>query len=162
MNAKQGLALKHFAKIEEELSEELLKQVDLDVRVEVGAVAEQILWTSKQVDADLVVLGRRDSQQLLQKYLGNTATHIIQLAPCPVLIVPEGVEFSGFDRIAYGTNFESEDINAIDRVLTLAEKHKAKVYCVHIQKEGEKREFPSAKYPARGLSTRLDPPSPTF
>ena len=137
MNAKQDLALKHFAKVEEELSREFLQKVDLDVRVEVGAVAEQILWTSKEIHADLIVLGRRDGQQLLQRFLGNTATHIIQLAPCPVLIVPESVEFQGFNRIAYGTNFESEDIEAINHVLKIASQHQAKVFCVHVQQKGD-------------------------
>lgn len=135
MDAKQELALTHFASIENEISDEILDQIDLEVKIEVGPVADQILWISKDIEADLIILGRRKEGKLIQKFLGNTATHILQVASTPVLIVPESTTFQGFQRIAYGTSLGREDIKAIDRVLDLARQHEAKVHCVHIQQE---------------------------
>lgn len=143
MDEKEDLALEYFASIEQELSDELLKQVDLSFMIRVGSAADQILRVSEELSAELVVLGRKKGNPMAQQFWGNTATRIVQLISSPLLIVPQSAQYKGLKTIAYATNFESEDVQAIERVLKLANRHQATVHCVHIQKK--QQEVPSFK-----------------
>jgi nucleotide-binding universal stress UspA family protein len=61
--------------------------VDFDVVVEEGAPAEVILNTAARVQADLVVVSRRD-YHLLRGTLGSVSQRVLAYAPCPAAIVP--------------------------------------------------------------------------
>jgi nucleotide-binding universal stress UspA family protein len=52
-----------------------------------GKAAEAILKTAKQVDADLIVLGTRGLSEFKELLLGSVSHKVIQLSPCPCLVV---------------------------------------------------------------------------
>ncbi len=55
-------------------------------RVEIGSVKSQILWTAKELEVDLIVLGSH-SRYGLARLLGSTASAVLHGAPCDVLTV---------------------------------------------------------------------------
>jgi nucleotide-binding universal stress UspA family protein len=61
--------------------------VTFDVVVEEGGPAEVLLGTAGQVDADLVVVGRRDHAPM-RGTLGGTSQRVLAYAPCAAAIVP--------------------------------------------------------------------------
>ncbi len=52
----------------------------------VGEPAAELLETARELDADLVVLGRR-SRSLRRVVLGSVSAKVVQDAPCDVLVV---------------------------------------------------------------------------
>lgn len=52
-----------------------------------GEPAEALVACASQIDADLVVMGRRGLGELGALLLGSVSHKMIQLAPCPVLTV---------------------------------------------------------------------------
>jgi nucleotide-binding universal stress UspA family protein len=51
-----------------------------------GNPAEQIVLAARQGNYDLVVVGERPKHRLAARFLGSTAAHVIERAPCPVAI----------------------------------------------------------------------------
>jgi nucleotide-binding universal stress UspA family protein len=61
--------------------------VEFDKVLEEGGPAEVLLNTAAQVQADLVVVSRRD-HHLLRGTLGSVSQRVLAYAPCPAVIVP--------------------------------------------------------------------------
>ncbi|MEO0468480.1 MAG: universal stress protein [Bacteroidota bacterium] len=138
IEAKHDLALEYFATLEQAVSAELLANKTFDYQIKLGTVSEQILFTARKEKADLVVVGSHGSGgELGRNVFGSTATNIIQRAKMPVVVVPAEYNFTGIQKIAYATNFEQNDIRALDHVLEIAKESRARVYCVHIRRHND-------------------------
>jgi nucleotide-binding universal stress UspA family protein len=73
---------------------ELLKQGvnagQIETLIHTGAPADQIVNVAKELHADFIVVGSRGSstrQKMRRLLVGSTSRRILQLAPCPVMIV---------------------------------------------------------------------------
>ena len=53
----------------------------------VGDPAEQLIETAREVDADLLVVGRRDENAIKRLVLGSVSSKVVSDAPCDVLVV---------------------------------------------------------------------------
>jgi nucleotide-binding universal stress UspA family protein len=60
-------------------------------RVAVGAPYRVLTDTAQQVQADLIVVGATGSGPFAAELLGSTADRVLRKAPCPVLIVRDGL-----------------------------------------------------------------------
>jgi nucleotide-binding universal stress UspA family protein len=54
----------------------------------VGRVAEEIVDAAGFYDAQLIVMGSKGESDLRGLLLGSTTHRVLQLAPCPVVVVP--------------------------------------------------------------------------
>lgn len=61
--------------------------IAFDAVVEEGGPAEVLVNTATRIDADLVVIGRRDDQPL-RGTLGGVSQRVLAYSPCPAAIVP--------------------------------------------------------------------------
>jgi nucleotide-binding universal stress UspA family protein len=61
--------------------------VDLETRVAVGHVAEQIVHHAAEEKADLIVMGHRGKSLITRWLLGSVSKRVISYASCSVLIV---------------------------------------------------------------------------
>ncbi|MCC9135109.1 universal stress protein [Pontibacter silvestris] len=96
---------------------EQVKQIQLEngFRFEVGGFCEHgpfnqlinELVVSEQVD--LIVMGTRGANSLLDSVFGTTTASFIKAALCPVLAVPAGTRLLGLKKIAYASDFANED-----------------------------------------------------
>lgn len=71
--------------------EELPLWCDLDQRVEFGQASKTIVRVSEEIRSDLIVMGFSGLEGMTVQALGDTASEVIECAPCPVLIVREGI-----------------------------------------------------------------------
>jgi nucleotide-binding universal stress UspA family protein len=62
--------------------------IEAELLARVGNAASEILAAAEQVDADVVVLGRRRGPG--PHLLGSTSSHVVRSARCDVLVVHEG------------------------------------------------------------------------
>ena len=63
-----------------------LEGVDYETVEEIGEPSQRLIEAS--ADTDLLVVGRRGAGFLRRMVVGSVATHVVDEAQCPVLIVP--------------------------------------------------------------------------
>jgi nucleotide-binding universal stress UspA family protein len=63
-----------------------LDGIDYEAVEEIGEPSQRLIEVA--ADADLLVVGRRGAGFLRRMVVGSVATHVVDEAPCPVLIVP--------------------------------------------------------------------------
>jgi nucleotide-binding universal stress UspA family protein len=59
----------------------------VEIRTTVGDPAAVLVEVVREVDADLLVVGRRGGDFVARTLLGSTAQRVVQQAPCDVLVV---------------------------------------------------------------------------
>lgn len=84
---------KSLSDAEREILDSIVAGVDLTgievVQVEdVGDPARMLLDYAEQVDADVLVVGRRGAGLIERIMLGSVANHVVHDAECPVMLVP--------------------------------------------------------------------------
>lgn len=86
-----GQLLKRTARqrLQESVPPELRAATNLRGRVVSGAPAEQIARVSREIDADLIVMGVTERGAIARRLLGSTAVRLMRAAGRPVLTVPE-------------------------------------------------------------------------
>jgi nucleotide-binding universal stress UspA family protein len=70
-------------------AEEVRGQVKAVTQVCVGNPARAIVETARDLPADLIVIATHGRTGLKHVLLGSVAEHVVQRAPCPVLVVRE-------------------------------------------------------------------------
>ena len=69
--------------------EQVLDSITVETLVRVGSPAREIVETARSLPADLIVISTHGYTGLKHVFLGSVAEHVVQRAPCPVLVVRE-------------------------------------------------------------------------
>jgi nucleotide-binding universal stress UspA family protein len=84
----RGTAARRFHSVTQSarsLAEE--QGLNLQIHVLAGHPVRAIIEPSRELKADLLVIGATGHSALYERMIGSRADRIIQLAPCPVLVV---------------------------------------------------------------------------
>jgi nucleotide-binding universal stress UspA family protein len=85
---EKGIAARRFRGVIEKaraMAEQ--RGVKLQTHVVAGHPVRMIVDYAQQIRADLLVIGARGHSQLYERMIGSRADRVVQLAPCPVLVV---------------------------------------------------------------------------
>lgn len=109
-----------------ELIEEHFKcDLPTKILVKQGGETKEILKAANDLDADLVILGRkRGSDSVL-------STRIARRSPCNLLLIPEGVKLK-FDKIFIPVDFSDYSSLSLKSTLLLTKNLKSKVYLQNV------------------------------
>jgi nucleotide-binding universal stress UspA family protein len=115
------------------------RDVDLESFFKIGAIADIILKTAEENDADLITIGLSKSGLLDKSVLDGHATEAIKRAVTPVLIVPFKTKFKSPTKVLFATDYvELKSDYPIDTLIDFVNHFKAHVYIVNVMKENEK------------------------
>ena len=109
------------------LTEDRVKQ-----RIEYGYIADKILDTAHEIEADMIVMGTQGASNILDKWLGTNAGNVMKTAECPVWIVPKYAVIEYPQKILYAADFQEDEIFATNRIMTIAKPFGAVCHVVHI------------------------------
>jgi len=84
-----------------------------------GRAHTEIAAYAQDVSADLVVAGARGENTLMDLFLGSTASRLLRVAPCPVLIVRYPAD-APYRRVLAAVDFSPVSAVVIDHALSLA------------------------------------------
>lgn len=96
------------------------------------SVVNGIVEKAKEVQACLIVTGMKGTSRLRTIIMGSTTRDLIEEAPYPVLTIPKDVTYKEIKTIVYATDFQSQDLGAINRLVEIAEPLGAKVKIIHV------------------------------
>ncbi len=104
-----------------------------ELKAEYGIfVYQEIIDLAEDGGYGLITMGTKGERNPLEKMMGSVTTHTMMHAPCPVLAIPEGAEFSPIEHIAYATDFEPSDEHAVEQLMEFAGKLSGAIHFVHI------------------------------
>ena len=125
--------------------------VPLEILVESGTPAAEILARAKSLAPDLIVVGTHGHGGFQHLLLGSVAEKVLRQAACPVLTVPPRTRTTStlpFKRILCPVDFSDSSRSALDVALSLAKESDADLTILHVL------EWPDALPP--------NPPVPTL
>lgn len=111
--------------------------LDFEHLVVDGDPMQRILFYSEKYESDLIVMGTKGASGLTEVFLGSVAGKVISDASCPVVIVPEESQKGTYQRIVYATSLIADDKGVLNYLKGLARDFKAKLECIHIEKDAE-------------------------
>lgn len=113
-----------------ELSE-LDPLLPIDLRVELGAPAEQILRVAQEIDAQLIVVGTLGHGRVLSAFLGSTANQLVRWSERPVMVIPPSDAPLSFDHILAPVEMSAVSHHSLVAAAQLAHDFGGKMTILH-------------------------------
>lgn len=127
---------KHISKLTAFCQEHLGTAIDKTTitveAIENKSAVNGIVSKAKEIDAFLIISGMRGGSALREIIIGSTAKHLIENSPCPVLSIPKNLSHTQIKTIVYATDFEEEDLGAINKLIEIAKPLNAKIKIIHV------------------------------
>lgn len=130
--------------------------------VQNSSVIKGIISKAEEYHAQLIVVGTKGASGLEEMILGSTTKKLIEKAPCPVITISRDVLPRNLDTMVYATDFEEEDIHAIQKLSEIAKPLKAKIKIVHISSSQEYAGDLSMEWFKDMLNSKVDYPDIEF
>ena len=105
--------------------------------VATGELLENIEEISSDENISLIVMGTTGVTDIEEARVGSNTVAVIEKVDTPVLCIPDGISYSDFDRIVYGSTMEKVDREVLQPILNFAVPFDARIYVVHIAEEGK-------------------------
>ena len=112
---------------------EHLDKIKMSHRLKQGDLVSNIKESIKEESIDYVVMGTSGATGWESFLMGTNATSVVTDAGIPVYCVPSDASFQTINTIGFTTRFRSKDKKALQTVLQLAHKAKAKVKCLYVK-----------------------------
>ncbi|MEJ2163276.1 MAG: universal stress protein [Robiginitalea sp.] len=112
--------------------EELVLEPVENMSVLSGIISKATDWHAR-----MIIVGMKGESALKDLVMGSTAKKLIDKAPCPVLTVPADHRFEKLTDLVYATDFEVEDLRALEKVAEMAKVWNAQIRVVHVTKDKE-------------------------
>ncbi|MDM1552355.1 universal stress protein [Empedobacter falsenii] len=86
---------------------------------------------------DFVVMGTDGNTGIEKMLFGSNTINAITSMKVPILSIPHGMSFKGFKNIGFTTVFDQKDKDALKYLIEIANRHHAKIHCMHVSKDGK-------------------------
>lgn len=134
---------KQVAELTEKLNQFVMPYRNGEVEMPINTVVKQGMITNEisrvtEKDYDLVIIGTKGASGVDEVVFGSVASSVVDVANCPVLVIPAQAKVSTIRNIAYGINFETADEEVIDELIEWSSYLGSVIDCVHINTNGNK------------------------
>lgn len=136
--------------IEEEMAINTGSRVTVEIVCGDGPAADTILKMAKEKDAGLIIAGMKKGGRVVRHVLGSTVTKLASKTTVPLVIVPEGVQYSNITSITLANESDLEpeaDEHLLDLVREIADRFHSKIYLVRVARNRFKAAYESAHCP---------------
>lgn len=111
------------------------KHIPVSYKVIDDTPQSAIRKTIKEEGCDLVVMGTKGASGMEETFLGSITADIIESVKTPVLVVPRGARYDGLKNVVYATDFDIDDVMAVDRLMPLLKLFGAEIHCLHVNRK---------------------------
>lgn len=92
------------------LREAPYSNLDITVAVEAGVMVPVVKKVAEEEFADLIVMGTLGASGWREVLVGSNTERVIRHAPCPVMVIPEGVRELTVERVLVPTTLKPDQI----------------------------------------------------
>lgn len=125
---------KSFKRIVRGNPESKLYKPNINCIIELGTFADAAEKIVKDKLVDLVIIGSKKADGISRFQFGSQTYTLPDKINCPVLLIPEGLQFQGINTIVYATDLPLNNQKALRFLAELAKPFKAKIKVNHISK----------------------------
>jgi nucleotide-binding universal stress UspA family protein len=100
--------------------------------IEFGNISDKIVEVAKNINANMIVMGTKGADTVLDRWIGTNAQAVMRTAECPVWIVPQNSPIEYPQKVMYAADFEEDEVAATQKVLDIIEP--LEVFCkvIHV------------------------------
>lgn len=109
--------------------------VQVETELIEGLPSEGIEKLSLDPNVDLLVMGTTGEGGIMNKLFGSVSTHVAQKAHCPVLLIPNGAKFNGFQNVLYASNYQAADEIMLRQVIHFSNLLESTIHFVHVSEK---------------------------
>lgn len=92
------------------LSEARYSNLDITVAIEAGIMVPVVKKVAEDEFADLIVIGTLGASGWKEVLIGSNTERVIRHAPCPVLVIPEGIHDFKVERVLVPTTLKPNQL----------------------------------------------------
>ena len=96
-------------------------------------------------EVEMVVMGSKSSNSIEHLLMGSDTQSVINECERPILIIPKGITLNEIDKITYASDFNLEEIRALNYLFHLGEFLNFQLEIVHIRQFGEDKKLLALK-----------------
>lgn len=97
-----------------------------------GQTSDSIVKIAKSENVDFIMMGTKGASNILDRWLGTNAQNVIEMANCPVWVIPDNAPLNYPKIFMYAAGFKEDDIWATHKVLEIAKPLGATCRVIHI------------------------------
>ncbi|WP_114998312.1 universal stress protein [Empedobacter falsenii] len=131
-NFKDNIPQLRQIAVENDLNEILIKFI-----LEEGNFLYILREIIGEESVDFVVMGTDGNSGIEKMLFGSNTINAITSMKVPILSIPHGMSFKGFKNIGFTTVFDQKDKDALKYLIEIANRHHAKIHCMHVSKDGK-------------------------
>jgi nucleotide-binding universal stress UspA family protein len=109
-----------------------LTEERISYKIIYGFVADAILETTKNINADMIVMGTKGASNVLDKWIGTTAQTIMKQAECPVWVIPHNAKINYPQKFLYAADLLEDEILATQKLMEFVKPLEANCKIIHI------------------------------
>ncbi len=145
LKEREDIANEQFSKFLEKLMDYVgLKNwecIESEHMIKLGYPEDDILYYTDKHPPRLIVMGIKGPNDESTSFIGSTTAGVISKSNVPVLVIPEKaplLNLASMKHVVYATAFDDQDMDSMDKLLTLLAPFKTKLTCLHIGQEDAK------------------------
>ena len=111
-------------------------QVALHTHTIAGHPVRDIVRLAADLKADLLVIGAKGHSALYERMIGSQADRMVQLAPCPVLVVKLPVTTAAgpiFNKVLHANDGSKYAVEALRLALAIAQQNKSELHMACVE-----------------------------
>jgi nucleotide-binding universal stress UspA family protein len=108
------------------------KKIVCDSLFTEGELTEEIQKVAADKQVSLIVMGTHQSNALKRNISGNHTSHVVNHAPCPILIIPEDYHSTDIQKILFASDYHESDMDALRFMTKLAAHYHSELAVVHV------------------------------
>jgi len=126
------------------------KGMTFEYHIKDGSASKVIVETAEELEADLIVIGRKGLSAIERLFIGNVANQVLRHSPIPILITKKKSGKPKFKKILVPTDFSEQEEVERDYAWKLAKGFNSDITLLHIL------ELHDYEFPPRVLDEMLD------
>lgn len=111
------------------------ENVNIKFFIKEGMISFVLPTFIEEEKVDFVVMGTTGNSGIDKFLFGSNTMNAIKNLKIPVLSIPNGYKYKGIKNIGFTTVFEEKDRRALDYLVDVAFRYKAKLHCLNISKD---------------------------
>ena len=99
-----------------------------------------IISVIKRMNPTLVVIGAKGESTIKEVIIGSTSRALVKKSPVPILSVPQDAIFQNLKKVLYASDFQDEDVLALQQVNDLFQPNDYEITVAHLSTQKDHKD----------------------